>query len=107
MKYTDNLRCDVCGDYYPSCNVHECEPDKNSPRSERIQPDCPACGGSLFVASGGWLTCSSLSCPEPDYATAILRAERIRIIALRGLTRSVDHHRHIAPLGREPGEEQS
>ena len=38
-----------------------------------IQGRCPACGGqSLFVGSGGWLTCSRLECPEPDAASTLL-----------------------------------
>lgn len=36
-------------------------------RAERISTPCPACGsGSLFVGSGGHLTCAVLQCPEPS-----------------------------------------
>lgn len=29
---------------------------------------CPTCGGeSLFVGKGGYMTCSYIPCPEPDY----------------------------------------
>lgn len=32
---------------------------------------CPACNvESLFVGSGGYITCSRLDCPNPDYAEA-------------------------------------
>jgi hypothetical protein len=34
---------------------------------------CPACGLSemLFVGSGGYITCSNVECPNPDYAEAL------------------------------------
>lgn len=39
----------------------------------RVQGRCPACGGSsLFLGSGGYLTCSRLDCPQPDAATEVL-----------------------------------
>lgn len=39
-----------------------------------VQGTCPGCGmdGTLFLGSGGYVTCSSLSCPEPDAATRVL-----------------------------------
>jgi hypothetical protein len=38
-----------------------------------IQGRCPACGGSsLFVGSGGYITCRRIECPEPDAATTLL-----------------------------------
>ena len=38
----------------------------------RISTPCPACrSGSLFVGSGGHLTCSVLGCPEPGVETEI------------------------------------
>jgi hypothetical protein len=38
-----------------------------------VQGRCPACGGSsLFVGSGGYITCSRIECPEPDAATTLL-----------------------------------
>ena len=34
---------------------------------------CPACGGSsLFVAEGGYITCSRADCPEPTAVADIL-----------------------------------
>jgi hypothetical protein len=47
----------------------------------RLADRCPACGGTtLFVGSGGWITCSLIGCPDPtmDHAATIeaLRAER-------------------------------
>ena len=34
---------------------------------------CPACEstGSLFVAKGGYVTCSVSDCPNPDYVEAL------------------------------------
>jgi hypothetical protein len=39
----------------------------------QIQGHCPACGGtSLFVAEGGYITCSRIDCAEPDAVASIL-----------------------------------
>ncbi len=48
---------------------------------------CPACGhsGSLFLAEGGYATCSIDKCPDPT-AVADLLEKRIRYDRLR------DHH---------------
>lgn len=46
--------------------------------AEQIADRCPSCGGkTLFIGSGGWLTCSYLRCSEPGVGRAIekLRAE--------------------------------
>jgi hypothetical protein len=39
---------------------------------ERIRSWCPACKSkdTVFVASGGYLTCSWVECPEPDFMKA-------------------------------------
>jgi hypothetical protein len=41
-----------------------------------ITARCPACGGSnsLFVASGGYITCARIDCPDPEAAHAALEA---------------------------------
>lgn len=45
-------------------------PDTPRPR---VQGHCPACGGeSLFVASGGYITCSRSDCPDPTALADIL-----------------------------------
>lgn len=37
---------------------------------KRLQGKCPACGSnSLFIASGGWATCSISDCPNPTLAS--------------------------------------
>lgn len=34
-----------------------------------VQGKCPACGGtSLFLGSGGYVTCSRIDCPDPGAA---------------------------------------
>lgn len=46
-------------------------------RQDRITTRCPSCGmASLFIGSGGGLTCGSLECPQPtvDGAVNDLRA---------------------------------
>jgi hypothetical protein len=46
-----------------------------------IQGHCPACGGtSLFVAEGGYITCSRVDCSEPDAAASILEDSEIEHI---------------------------
>jgi hypothetical protein len=41
----------------------------------RVQGRCPACSlGSLFLASGGYVTCASLDCTDPMRASGLLRA---------------------------------
>jgi len=38
-----------------------------------VQGHCPACGAtSLFLADGGYITCSRIECPEPDAVTNLL-----------------------------------
>jgi len=40
---------------------------------ERIQACCPACGSrSLFIGSGGYLTCAVIECPDPSQAHDVL-----------------------------------
>lgn len=42
-----------------------------------IAARCPACGGSncLFVAEGGFITCSRIGCPDPEAAHKVLERE--------------------------------
>lgn len=41
-----------------------------------IAGHCPmGCGTTLFVGSGGYITCSFINCPRPD-AVAVILAER-------------------------------
>jgi hypothetical protein len=45
---------------------------RGSTIDERIIDPCPSCGmRSLFVGSGGYLTCGSLSCKEPGVGRKI------------------------------------
>jgi len=49
-----------------------------------VQGRCPACStAGLFLGSGGYVTCSSVDCPEPDAATTVLehRADELRRMA--------------------------
>jgi len=40
-----------------------------------VQGRCPACGGaSLFLGSGGYVTCASLECTNPAQASDLLSA---------------------------------
>ncbi|MFB7574653.1 hypothetical protein [Streptomyces sp. NPDC056165] len=42
-------------------------------RMPKVQGTCPACrSDSLFLGSGGFVTCASLSCPKPDAPTVVL-----------------------------------
>lgn len=41
--------------------------------SPNVQGYCPACRGqSLFLGSGGYVTCRRLDCPDPEAATKVL-----------------------------------
>jgi hypothetical protein len=41
----------------------------------RVAGKCPACDvEALALGAGGYVTCASLSCPEPDAASKALRA---------------------------------
>lgn len=43
-----------------------------SARQPRIEDRCPTCGlGSLFIGTGGHLTCASLRCENPGVSSAI------------------------------------
>jgi len=43
-----------------------------NPRPD-VQGRCPACGWeSLFLGSGGYITCSRLECPDPNAASTLL-----------------------------------
>lgn len=52
------------------------EPASTAPAAAHhphVQGRCPACrGASLFLGSGGYVTCARLDCPEPDAATTLL-----------------------------------
>ena len=40
-----------------------------------VQGRCPSCGmRSLFLASGGYVTCASLSCLDPSAASDVLQS---------------------------------
>jgi hypothetical protein len=44
-----------------------------------VKGRCPACGAaSLFLASGGYVTCASLDCTNPAQASALLEAWKAR-----------------------------
>jgi hypothetical protein len=39
-----------------------------------VQGNCPmGCGNTLFVGEGGFITCSYISCPEPDAVATLLQ----------------------------------
>lgn len=39
----------------------------------QVQGRCPACNSaSLFLADGGYITCSWIDCPNPDAAASLL-----------------------------------
>lgn len=53
------------------------EPPQTAPDGfPDVQGRCPACGGSsLFVGSGGYITCRRIECPEPDAAATLLERD--------------------------------
>lgn len=39
---------------------------------QRLADRCPSCGAqTLFIGSGGWLTCSVIGCKSPSVSTTI------------------------------------
>ncbi|MEI5520699.1 DUF6085 family protein [Streptomyces brasiliscabiei] len=84
-----------------------------------IRGHCPACGASLFLGAGGYLTCQQLECPQPDAAHRILadrETEHIVQFDDEGFTirhplrerlddalMRCDLHRHCASLPGPPG----
>ncbi|MGW9410253.1 hypothetical protein [Streptomyces diastaticus] len=52
---------------------------RTRPYHPDVQGRCPSCGGAtLFLANGGYITCSSLPCPTPDAATTLLERQPTR-----------------------------
>lgn len=38
-----------------------------------IQGKCPmGCGKTLFAASGGYITCSFINCPDPNFVSVLM-----------------------------------
>lgn len=63
---------------------------------ETIRNRCPACGhDTLFIGSGGWLTCSWLQCRNPGLDGAFEQA-REDIIRASQLQHEVDEARREA-----------
>lgn len=62
----------------------------------KIATRCPACGrDTLFIGSGGWLTCSWLQCPNPGVDGALQQA-REDIVRASQLQHEVDEARREA-----------
>lgn len=56
-----------------------------------IQGRCPACrGDSLFIGSGGYITCSRLDCPNPSAADELLHRLRPTTALSEHLTETID-----------------
>lgn len=59
----------------------------------KIADKCPSCGSvSLFIGSGGWLTCSSLECKNPCVGDAIA-AQKEALVKLWKHTPKIDNVR--------------
>lgn len=42
----------------------------------QVKGKCPACGWtSLFLGSGGYVTCANLDCPNPDTMDAFAKSQ--------------------------------
>lgn len=51
---------------HASRRVRQCSHGWRGSSAERIQEQCPSCGStSLFIGSGGYITCSVLGCKRP------------------------------------------
>ncbi len=52
---------------------------RGAPLAERIEDRCPRCGNrTIFIGSGGHLTCSWLECKEPGVGVEIERIQKER-----------------------------
>jgi hypothetical protein len=87
--------------------------------SERVQGYCPmGCGQTLFLGTGGHVTCSYIPCPDPTAADTILDdREHEHVVDLGEQTFTVRHplrervgdqildcqlHNYLAELGGPP-----
>lgn len=43
--------------------------------SRELSDRCPSCGCSLFVGTGGWITCSGLSCKTVGFEEMIQKVK--------------------------------
>lgn len=59
----------------------------------KVQGNCPACGrASLFLGTGGHVTCSELSCPKPEAPDRILAdRETEHIVTIRNGDYTIKH----------------
>ena len=69
--------------------------------SEWLEAYCPmGCGKTLFVGSGGYITCSYISCPNPTkVADLLLDPEHEHIVVIEPFDFSIKH-----PLRERPDE---
>jgi hypothetical protein len=86
--------------------------------SEKVQGRCPFCGhDSLFLGSGGYITCSVRECPNPTAITDLLDGETEHVVELREGDFTIKHplrerwagdlfncslHQHLASLDGPP-----
>jgi hypothetical protein len=70
-----------------------------------VQGRCPACGlGSLFLASGGYLTCASLRCTDPTRASNLLHADApVQSVASGSVEHSLERKPPDGGGGHTPG----
>lgn len=69
--------------------------------SENIKSWCPACKSkdTVFVGSGGYLTCSWTECPEPDYLKAWTQhVEDVRGSTWKLAKQEIEHWKHYSEL---------
>jgi hypothetical protein len=60
--------------------------------SDKVQGRCPWCGGnSLFLGSGGYVTCSHSECDNPSGITDLLDGETEHIVVLRDNDFTIQH----------------
>ncbi|MDB5556983.1 MAG: hypothetical protein JWL86_6967 [Rhizobium sp.] len=70
-------------------------------RKETIKSWCPACKSTntVFIGSGGYMTCSWAECPEPDYLKAWQQhCEDIRGSTWNMTKKEINHWKRYAEL---------
>lgn len=52
--------------------------------------NCPRCGGGMFVGSGGYITCSFIECPNPDFTEVYTQMYKSQL-AMRSSAKEPPH----------------
>lgn len=86
--------CGRCGNVTAKCEcIPVTPPEAMTQRFGSVQGYCPmGCGRTLFLGSGGYITCSLDKCPNPTALADLLEdPEHEHIVVLEDSTFSIEH----------------